>query len=85
MQTELGLPRDRETGLKLICRSVSQIARPRIGEALGTGQMMLGHRKASTSDIYALFDPLNLGLALSVTEAIMDEIKLSRLAPSHPP
>jgi hypothetical protein len=37
--------------------------------------MMLGHRKASTSDIYALFDPLNLGLALSVTEAIMDEIE----------
>ncbi|MDK4806127.1 MAG: hypothetical protein OC190_06205 [Novosphingobium aromaticivorans] len=76
MQTELGLPRDRETGLKLIRRSVSQIARPRIGEERwAQGQMMLGHRKASTSDIYALFDPLNLGLALSVTEAIMDEIE----------
>lgn len=29
---ELNLPRERETGLKLIRRSVSQIARPRIGE-----------------------------------------------------
>ena len=36
---------------------------------------MLGHRKASTSDLYAVFDPVNLGLALSVTEAIIDEIE----------
>ena len=33
MLDDLGLPRERETGLKLIRRSVSQIARPRIGEA----------------------------------------------------
>ena len=76
MLDELRLPRDRETGLKLIRRSVSQIARPRIGEAQWVqGEMMLGHRKASTSDLYALFDPANLGLALSVTEAIIDEIE----------
>ena len=76
MQDELKLPRERETGLKLIRRSVSTIARPRIGEERWTqGEMMLGHRKASTSDLYALFDPANLGVALSVTEAIMDEIE----------
>jgi hypothetical protein len=80
MLDELGLPRDRETGLKLIRRSMAQLARGRIGEERWTqGQMMLGHRKASTSDVYALFDPNNLGLALSVTEEIMDEIE--RLSP----
>lgn len=33
--------------------------------------MMLGHQQASTSDLYALFDPANLGLALRTTETIM--------------
>ena len=76
MLNEMGLPRDRETGLKLIRRSVSQLARPRIGEERWTqGQMMLGHQKASTSDIYALFDPFNLGVALRVTEEIISEIE----------
>ena len=36
---------------------------------------MLGHHKPSTSDIYALYDPANLGRALAVTEAIIDEIE----------
>lgn len=77
MLDELGLPRERETGLKLIRRSVSQIARRRIGEERWTqGEMMLGHRRASTSDLYALFDPANLGIALAATEAIMDEIEV---------
>lgn len=76
MQGELGLPRDRETGLKLIRRSMANIARRRIGEERWTqGEMMLGHRKASTSDLYALFDPANLGRALAVTEEIIDEIE----------
>lgn len=76
MLEELRLPRDRETGLKLIRRSVSQIARPRIGESQWPqGKIMLGHQIASTSDIYALFDPANLGIALAVTEQIMNEIE----------
>jgi hypothetical protein len=55
MLDELGLPRDRETGQKLIRRSVSQLARPRIGEERWRqGEIMLGHQKASTSDIYAV-------------------------------
>jgi hypothetical protein len=37
--------------------------------------MMLGHVKHSISDIYALPDPHNLGLALAATEAIIDEIE----------
>ena len=76
MLDELGLPRDRETGQKLIRRSVSQLARPRIGEERWRqGEIMLGHQKASTSDIYALFDPRNLGIALEATEAIIDGIE----------
>lgn len=76
MQDELGLPRERETGLKLIRRSVAQLCRQRIGEERWTqGEMMLGHRKASTSDLYALFDPANLGVALAATEALIDEIE----------
>lgn len=76
MLDELGMPRERETGLKLIRRSVSQIARRRLGEAQwAQGKMFLGHQKASTSDLYALFDPANLGLALEVTNGIIDEIE----------
>ena len=75
MCIELGLPRDRESGPKLIRRTMATIARKRIGEAnWAQGQMMLGHIKASTSDIYALPDPANLGMALSVTESIIEEI-----------
>jgi hypothetical protein len=75
MAVALNLPRDRESGPKLIRRSMATIARKRIGEAnWAQGQMMLGHIKASTSDIYALPDPANLGLALSATESIIEDI-----------
>src|SRR3546814_16390701 len=70
----LDLPGEGEAGMKLIRRSVSTIARKRIGEANWVqGETMLGHRPASTSDIYALPDPAHLGLALEATEAISDE------------
>lgn len=76
MLNELALPRERETGLKLIRRSVSQIARRIIGEERWPqGEIMLGHRKASTSDLYALFDPANLGIALAATAQIIDDIE----------
>lgn len=76
MLDELGLPRQRETGLKLIRRSMAHEVRKRIGEAQWRqGEVMLGHRKASTSDLYALFDPANLGLALQATTAIIEEIE----------
>lgn len=76
MRKALGLPGDGEAGPKLIRRSISTLVRQRIGEEKwAQGEMMLGHRKASTSDIYALPDPANLGAALAATEAIIDEIK----------
>lgn len=76
MRKHLGLPGGRESGEKLIRRSIATIARKRIGEAnWQQGEIMLGHRKASVSDIYALPDPAHLGLAVSVTEAIIDEIE----------
>jgi hypothetical protein len=75
MRAELKLPGGREAGVKLIRRSVSTIARKRIGETnWRQGEMMLGHVKASVSDIYALPDPANLGLALAATESIIDDI-----------
>lgn len=76
MRAELGLPGGGAAGEKLIRRSISTIARKRIGEAnWRQGEIMLGHVKASISDIYAVPDPANLGLALDATEAIIDEIE----------
>lgn len=76
MRKALGLPGDRQAGPKLVRRSVSTIARRYLGEERwAQGEMMLGHTKASTSDIYALPDPANLGAALAVTERIIDEIE----------
>ncbi len=80
MLDELGLPRQRETGLKLIRRSVAQLGRRALGEEKWRqGEVMLGHMKSSTSDLYALRDPANLGSALAFTEGLIDEIE--RLAP----
>jgi hypothetical protein len=76
MQAELGIPFDGEGGMKLIRRSVSTLARPLIGERDWIqGETFLGHRKASTSDIYALPDPAHLGVALKATQTIIDEIE----------
>ena len=62
--------------MKLIRRSISQLVRDRIGEhRWPQGQMMLGHTKTTTSDLYALQKPAHLGLALRHTEAIIDEIE----------
>ena len=76
MRTHLGLPGNAEAGEKLIRRSMATIARRMLGEERWPqGKMMLGHVKADVSDIYALPDPANLGAALAVTEAIIDEIE----------
>lgn len=77
MRDELGLPKDREAGPKLIRRSIATIARKRLGEAEWIqGRTMLGHVKSSTSDIYALPSPTLLGRALEVTESIIEDIEL---------
>jgi len=76
MEVALGLPGQGDSGMKLIRRSVSHHARPLIGERDWIqGETMLGHRKPSTSDIYALPDPAHLGVALAATQAIIDQIE----------
>lgn len=81
MEAKLGLPGNGESGMKCIRRSVATLARPLIGERDwdSQGKMMLGHRAASTSDIYALPDPAHFGVALAATQAIIDQI--DQLAP----
>ncbi|WP_334656958.1 hypothetical protein [Sphingomonas panaciterrae] len=76
MRGKIGMPSERgEAGIKLIRRSMATLARRRIGEAnWRQGEMMLGHVKTSISDIYAIPDPANYGLALEATESIIDEI-----------
>jgi hypothetical protein len=76
MSDKLDLPKDREAGTKLIRRSVAHLAREALGERDWIeGQIMLGHRKASTSDVYAPFTPGYLGRALEVTDAIIEQIE----------
>ena len=68
--------RTADGGPYLIRRSISTIARSRLGEADWIqGRMMLGHVKSSTSDFYAIPNPAHLGKALAVTEQIIDEIE----------
>lgn len=76
MADDLNLPGDGEAGTKLVRRSVMTIARRRLGEEHWIqGRMMAGHVPVNISDLYALFDPANLGRALAVTESIIDEIE----------
>ena len=80
MQAELGIPFDGQGGMKLVRRSMMTLARKRLGEEHWIqGRMMAGHVPMTVSDIYALPDPANLGRALAVTKAIIDEI--DQLAP----
>jgi hypothetical protein len=76
MLDALDLPRDGETGMKLIRRSVSTLVRRRLGEEhFAQVETMLGHRRSSTSDLYALFEPGVLGRALEATNEIIDAIE----------
>lgn len=76
MAAELNLPGRGEAGSKLIRRSIMTLARRRLGEEHWVqGRMMAGHVQVNVSDLYALLDPANLGRALAVTEAVIDEIE----------
>ena len=76
MLDDLKLPREGETGLKLIRRSMATLGRKKLGEEHWVqGERMLGHRKASTSDVYALQEPGQLGRALAATTEIINEIE----------
>ncbi|PZO67190.1 MAG: hypothetical protein DI636_10340 [Pelagerythrobacter marensis] len=75
MQKALGLPGDRESGLKLIRRSMAQLGRDRLGRtAWIEGKYMLGHHRPDPSDLYGIDTPGELPLALKVTEEIIEEI-----------
>ena len=75
MQEALGLPGDREAGMKLIRRSMAQQARNRLGrKAWIEGKYMLGHHRPDPSDLYGIDSPGDYPLALKVTEDIIDEI-----------
>lgn len=78
MRAAIGLLQVRgEAGEKLIRRSMATLVRRMIGEAqFRQVEMMLGHVKAGVSDIYALRDPANLGLALGATESIIEQIEM---------
>jgi hypothetical protein len=76
MLDHLKLPRGGETGMKLIRRSMATIGRKLLGEEHWVqGERMLGHHKASVSDIYALPEPGQLGRALAVTTDIINQIE----------
>jgi integrase len=76
MAKELNLPSDGQSGMRLIRRSMSTILRTRLGEdAMSQISRFMGHQKASTTDIYALRMPGQLGAVLQGIEAIIDEIE----------
>ena len=76
MQGELALPRDRETGPKLIRRSMASLVRPMLGEGQWPqAKLMMGHQKGDISDLYAPAQPGYMGLAMRATEEIIDQIE----------
>jgi len=77
MANAIGLPGDREAGMKLVRRSVANIVRERLPqEAWGELEIWLGHdRFDDTSDLYAPFRPDYLRRALAVVEGLIDEIE----------
>lgn len=86
MEAVCGLPGDGESGLKLIRRSMAHLARERLGERDWIeGQIMLGHKKVTTSDTYAPFNTGYLGQALRVTEEIIDAIEKLTPGAFRPP
>lgn len=77
MAEELRLPKGGEAGMKLIRRSMADLARKRLPvEAWGEIEIMLGHdRFDDVSGLYAPFRPDYLRRVLKVTEEIIDEIE----------
>lgn len=82
MVIDLGLPRDGESGMKLIRRSMAKLVRDRLPVAEHDEiEMWLGHKKFdAVSDIYAPFDPAYLSAARKAIEDIIDEV--TALVPS---
>lgn len=77
MADEIGLPKEGESGMKLIRRSMAKLLRDRLPKADWTDvELFLGHSKFdSVSDIYAPFDPSYCARAKQEIETIIDEIE----------
>jgi hypothetical protein len=79
MVQELGLPGDRESGMKLIRRSMADLIRARLvaaGRSDDELSIFLGHRKFdSVSELYAPFNPGYLNNVSRVIEEIAREIE----------
>lgn len=77
MALELGLPREREAGTKLIRRSMGKLLRDRLPKADWPEiSMTMGHSQFDqTTDLYAPFSPDYLAAAKAEIERIIDEIE----------
>lgn len=77
MGEDLGWPKDRQYGPKIIRRSMAKLLRDRLPKMDWPEiAMVLGHDKFdATSDIYAPFDPTYLAAAKAEIERIIDEIE----------
>ena len=77
MAAALSLPPQRESGMKLIRRSVANILRSRLpANDWPELEMFLGHAKFDdVSDLYAPFRPDYLRQALAAIESMIDEIE----------
>jgi hypothetical protein len=83
MATDLGLPAEGESGLKLIRRSMAALVRQRLEaeeKPIDQLEVFLGHRVIDeVSELYAPFSPTYLRSVKRHIEAIIDE--LEKLAP----
>jgi integrase len=77
MADKVGLPKEGESGMKLIRRSMAKLLRDRMPKSDWPEiEMFLGHRKFdSVSDVYAPFDPSYCAVAREEIEKIIDEIE----------
>jgi hypothetical protein len=84
MIEEIGLTEAGKGELRLIRRSMATIARNQLGEDyMAQIERMMGHRKSSSTDIYALQQTSQLGRCLEVTEYVIDEISKAVPAAFH--
>lgn len=79
MAKELKLPADRQSGTKLIRRSMADIVRKRLVEAersVDQLEVFLGHRNiGSVSELYAPFDPSYLSSVQGIIADLIEEIE----------
>jgi hypothetical protein len=78
MAEEIGLPKEGQSGMKLVRRSMAKLLRDRLPKGDWTEvELFLGHSKFdSVSDLYAPFDPSYCAVAREEIERIIDEIEV---------